>query len=289
MSPGASPLYKHSGRFSGTGLLLALAAPATVAFPLGYIYAYLIKYIPFIYLNFIITGGYGFASGAFTGWLLQRGKVRNNALAALAGVSAGFFALYFAWSAHIHSMFDHAPIVFYPEEILRGVNLLYQQGSWSLHGSEVKGIPLAIVWAVEAAGIIGLSTITAYAMVSQTPFCERADCWLSKERTISGLDAFSDPTQIAAFQAGDVSSLSKAKLRTTGSATFGRLKLKYSDGCDEFCTLTVSNVTSATDSKGNVKERVKIIAGNILLPKSMLNTLGELDKPKPEISAPVRA
>ena len=130
-----------------------------IRFPLGILYAYLIKWIPFIYLNFFLTVGYGCAFGFMTGWLLQ---VRESAqlryrrthwfqlLAWPRPTSVGT-AMFMPWSIESPTLITFAQ--------LRGLmGLLYDNGSWGIgvQRHSVTGIPLAIVWFVEAAIIIGI-------------------------------------------------------------------------------------------------------------------------------------
>src|SRR5579862_4665134 len=98
MSSNIHPFYSHSGKFGVHGPLLALIAGVFVAYPLGIAYSYLIKWIPFIYLNCLITAGYGFAFGFLTFFLLKFGKVRNGTLALLTALVVGLAALYGAWN-----------------------------------------------------------------------------------------------------------------------------------------------------------------------------------------------
>jgi len=158
--------YRHSGKFSPHGLALALIVPIAAGFLLGYVYAYLIKWIPFIYLNIFITAGYGGVIGFLAGWMLRVGKVRNNALAGICGLLAGLAGLYLGWNGHVHAYFEDAPVLCQPGEILKGMGYLYAHGSWTLKGEPVTGVILGIVWGVEALMIVGLSTLMTYVMIS---------------------------------------------------------------------------------------------------------------------------
>src|SRR5690606_11740140 len=142
-------------------------------------------------------------------WLMKFGKVRNNALAAIFGVYAGLAALYFQWNGHIHSLFDGAPISLLPDQIFSAMKAINEEGTWGLRsGGNITGIPLAIVWIVEAGIIVGMSAFLPYAMISNTPFCEHSRCWLDEEKTISTFEAFTQPAHVEAFKTRDLSPLS---------------------------------------------------------------------------------
>ncbi|HWY74445.1 MAG TPA: hypothetical protein VN281_02450, partial [Verrucomicrobiae bacterium] len=222
-------VYRHSGKFYAHGPFAAVVAAVVAGFPLGYAYAYFMKWIPFIYLNFLVTLGYGFFFGAVIGALMKWGKVRNTLVVLVTSLVAGFIALYFSWNGHIHSLFPDAPTICRPNVMLNGMKALYREGSWGLHGSgPVTGIPLAIVWVVEAGVILGLTTATAVGMIASTPFCENAMCWLDKKRTINTLAPFTDPAQVAAIKSGDLRPLTQARPKPTGADSWTRLTLKYS-------------------------------------------------------------
>ncbi len=274
--------YRHSGKFTPHGLALALLVPIAAGFPLGYVYAYLIKWIPFIYLNVFITAGYGGVVGFIAGWMLKLGKVRNNPLAGLCGLLAGLTGIYLGWNGHVHAYFEDAPIFCLPAEILKGMGYLYEHGSWNLKGETVTGVILAIVWGVEALMIISLSTLVAYVMISGSPFDERTEGWLDQEKKISTMEPFTQLAQLEAFKAGDLSSLSQARAKREGASTFGRLTIKHSPKCEEFFTVTVANVTVTIDKKGKITEKTQKLAGNIIVSKSMFEQMVKLEQLPPE-------
>jgi hypothetical protein len=279
----AFQIYRHSGKFGLHGPILALVAAAALAFPLGFAYAYLVKWIPFIYLNFLLTAGYGFVFGVVSAWVLRLAKTRNTGVAVLCGLLAGLFALYFEWSAHIHAVFKGAPVLCTPLQLWGGVQQLYEDGSWSLRGGgNVTGIPLAIVWGVEALFILGLGMLVPLGMIGDTPFCEQNQCWLDEEKKIDTLEAFTEPDHLSAFRQGDLAPLSKAKPRTPDSSTFARVTLKHSPRCDQFCTVSVANITVTRNSNGDPTEKTQELARNLMLPKSMFELIAKFEGFKQE-------
>ena len=93
-----SNYYKPSGKFSPISFVYFILV-CTIALPiLATIYAYLIWYIPIIYLNFLVTFGFGFAIAITVGYLVVRlGKVRNYGLAILFALIASLVAYYLQW------------------------------------------------------------------------------------------------------------------------------------------------------------------------------------------------
>jgi len=275
MSSNIHPFYSHSGKFTVYGPFLTLIAGVLLAYPLGIAYSYLIKWIPFIYLNCLITVGYGFAFGLVTYILLKFGKVRNNPLALLAALAIGLAALYGSWNGCAKALLgDKAPAFLLPWQMWRFVTILNENGSWGIgfaSSAPVTGILLAIFWIVEAAVIVGLAAVIPYGMIKSLPFCENHNCWLDKEKKIEKLDAFVLPGELAAFKVGDIAPLEQSRPRVPGSGRFARLTLKYHPECQDFCTLSISNVTMETDKKGNPKEVAQEIMSNLLVPIAMMD------------------
>ncbi len=72
-----SPYYEHSGVIGMFGPILMILFGLAGAVAGGAIYGYLIFYIPFIYLNFFITLGFGALVGYLVGMGAKIGKIRN--------------------------------------------------------------------------------------------------------------------------------------------------------------------------------------------------------------------
>jgi hypothetical protein len=155
---------------------------------------------------------------------------------------------------------------------------LYEEGSWALHhGDNITGIPLAIVWVVEAGIILGSSVVPTVRAIEDTPYCEQNQCWLDKAKQISTIEAFTDPAQVAALQGGDLGPLLLARPRAPESPTFGRLTLKHSPRCDQFCTVRVENIVTVTDKNGATSEKKVELTRNLMLPRSMFDLIAKFE------------
>jgi hypothetical protein len=279
MNSESLPVYRHSGKFGIHGPMLALVAATALGLPLGLAYAYLIKWCPFIYVNFLATAGYGLLFGLVAGFFLKFGKVRNTAFALFTGILVGCIAWYFNWSSHVYALFKGAPLFSFPNVILDVMKMLYNEGSWGMHNSgNVTGIPLAIVWLVEAGIIVGLAALTTMGFVSDVPFCEKNQCWLDQEKKISTLQNFTDPLHLLALKAGDLGPLVKAQPKEAGANAFARLILKHSPRTQEFCTVRIENVTTTQDKNGNRKEQVVKLTQNLKVPPSTFELLTKFEK-----------
>src|SRR5579862_2664988 len=129
MSSNIHPFYSHSGKFGAHGPILALAAGGVLAFPLGLLYSYLIKWIPIIYLNFLVTAGYGGLFGFITQKFLKFGKVRNNTLALLTATIVGLLAWYGSWNGCAKALVGaKAPWLLTPTQMSTFIRILYENG-----------------------------------------------------------------------------------------------------------------------------------------------------------------
>lgn len=267
-------------------------AAAAVAFPLGFAYAYLDKWLPFVLLRILVTFGYGFVFGMLATWLLKRGRVRNNAVALLGGTIVGLIALYFQWNGYVHMLTEGAPPLLSLDMLWQIMQVLLKQGTWSLKGgSNITGVMLGIVWLVEAGIIVGFSSLAPFGTIAATPYCETTHCWLDEERKIDALEAFTDPTQIAALQRDDLAPLLQAKPRLPGSATFARITLKHSPKCKIFNTLRLDNITTVIDKEDNPKETTTQLLRDLVLPASMFELITKFENfaapaPAPAADAP---
>ncbi len=278
MSTDTLETYRHSGKFNPHGVVLPIVAAAVLGFPLGYVYAYGLRWIPFIYVNILLTFAYGFGFGWLTSRILKASHVRNTTLATLCGLGVGLIALYWEWDGHLHALFTGAPWFFRPDQIVRGMGLLYKEGSWGFHGTTVTGIPLALVWVVEAAIIVGVATAIPAVFVRDTPFCEQTRTWLDEEKKINTLEPLLDETAIAALRAGDLMPLANMKAKFDGAAVYTRLILKRAPARTAFCTLRVQNVSVSIESDGKIKEQTEDFTGDLILPSSMHDLIARYEE-----------
>ena len=272
MEPLQLDSYRHSGKFAPYAPVLTLGAVCVVAFPLGFAYAYLTRWIPFIYLNVLLTIGYGFGFGWITGWILKRTQARSNGLALACGAAAGLIALYSEWNGHIHALFDRAPLVCRPQQIWAVMQILYEHGSWSFHSNgNITHIALAAVWLVEAAIIVGFSSALPYKRIANLPYCEKTRRWLDEERVYNTLESLTGADKIAALKTGNIAPLLDAKVKESGADAFTRLILKYSSESQTFFTLRVQSVARTFDKDCKVRETTTDLTGDLVLPHDMLD------------------
>jgi hypothetical protein len=158
---------KENSFFRG---LLIIALSLTILPLLGLIYAYCIWYIPFIYLNFILSVGIGLSVGAIINKTLPEHNAENKAFNRLLIIFASLIVFYFHWAVWVDLAINAGEyygidklgftasktkfsqlffLITNPEILWNYMADINKVGTWSLGSSVCKGILLALIWIAE--------------------------------------------------------------------------------------------------------------------------------------------
>lgn len=249
------------------GGLTALAC----AFVLAPIYALAIAYIPIVYLNAILTAGFGGLTGFGVVLALRAGHFQNAALSYLLAFGALVFAYWMhwvAWVAVLEWRSDMAvevlPLLF-PPVLMEIVGLVYEQGTWSVRSSDpVSGGMLGFVWVVEALIFFGAGLVGIVGLVGSGTYCARCKAWCDVLGT--RLLSYDDSGTLADAinQRGDWSALARAEPEA-GAAMFHTVEVSQCPSCRETSTLTLATVSISHDSKGNERRDTKVDADRVFI------------------------
>lgn len=171
-----SLFYEESGQTNLLGMVFAYTAVIVFTFIMGFLYEVFIRIIPFVYINFLLTFGYGAAVGFFVMLISRIVKCRSRKgrifLVAFAGLAANFFqwAAFFSYITDmqiptIKEYFYQIEMCLNPDYLFDFLGFVMKYGVWGFSGGTVNGFLLAIVWAVEALMIWGI----AIAIVWKSP------------------------------------------------------------------------------------------------------------------------
>lgn len=287
--------YKPSGKFSPSFILFFLLV-SLVAFPLlGLIYAYCIWYIPFIYINFFITLGFGFLVALCVNKVvIRKGKVRNPILALFIGFFAGIVALYFHWSVWIDLVINAGEsygserigvtvsnieflqvfsLIFQPSMVFEYIGMVNEFGTWGIRGATVSGAFLWVIWAIEFVVVVGVSSFLPY-LESKKPFSESTNSWY-EEITLPALSFIENKEQLIADITSNNHSgfdfLNKEVNKESDSHSIFTL-YKSKSGKNY---LTIDNKTSSFDSKGKVEFKSDEFVEYILIDGQLSKILSE--------------
>jgi hypothetical protein len=265
--------YRHSGAISLSGILLASTVGIAVAIVLGVFYSFATVHIPYTKINIVLTGFFGMAMGYAVGWGAKIGKVRNTFVASAYGFIIGLIGLYVAWGTDFIAR-DFIPngdtdylMAYSPSELMEYIKWFYENGAWSMSrgGKTVTGIELGTIWAVEAATIVGFSTLFARKFILNHPFCENCNCWTiikpgERRLSIVGMDEY-----LERLFSGNLTSLKHFRLAENDTLVMS-LDLATCPRCKETCYLTIKKVTISPDKEGNPQENSTPIVQNMLIP-----------------------
>lgn len=287
--------YKPSGKFSSIFILYFLLAVA-IPFPiLGLIYAYCIWYIPFVYINFFITIGFGFMVGfIISEFVIKKGKVRNPLLGVFIGVAGGLLALYFHWAIWIDLVINAGEsygskrigitvsnidflqtfsLIFRPDLVFQFMGEINEYGTWGIRGATVTGTFLWIIWLTELIIVIAVSGFLPY-LEAKKPFSESTNSWY-EEMVLPAFSYIENKQQIIASitqsNHADFESLSnEVNKEEDNHSIFTLYKSKSGKNY-----LSIENKTSKTDKNGKISfdnhQIVEYIAINSELSKLLLN------------------
>jgi hypothetical protein len=253
--------YEHSGATPILGLVLTIAGGLVGAVALACAYSYGDVYIPIVVLNVLLTGGFGFCMGWGVAFFARLGHVRNTLAPAVIAAVSGCVGLYVAWGVDRLARVgfpDDGDIlaVFAPHEMARYIRFFYDNGFWSLNPSHgggqpnmVSGIPLAIVWLVEAGAIVGIAAWAAHSWMHGSVYCERCQGWVTTQSDVCRIA----PADISSLQDrvanGDLAPLADAPRAEPTAKDYLRLDLACCDICHESNYLTLSQITTKLDRK----------------------------------------
>src|SRR4051812_13531862 len=174
--------YRPSGFFRPTVIVYFVIA-AVAGVMTAWLYQFLARWIPFIYINIILCGGFGALVGGFGALAIKQGHCRNPILAtvlALPLIGASLAATYYwDYRSVVSKVADETKrsVDEIKQELpMRDYVALKQRVGWKVKSSKMDGVFVLIVWGVEALLISGIGLwLTVGA--AREPYCERCNGW----------------------------------------------------------------------------------------------------------------
>lgn len=275
--------YSPSGRYSPLSFVLFAVTMVTAIPLLATAYAYAIWYIPFVFLNFIITVFFGLGTSyAVNTLVVKPGKVRRNSLATMFSLVGSLVALYVHWAIWVdlvvnskstgglsmigipNSSMDPGQVlglVLSPGTLLVIIGKISQFGTWGIKGVVPSGIPLLVIWLAEAVIIVAIPLMLSK-MISRKPFCEITRKWFKEEE----LPAYRLIEDVAAFRASlenlEVSPL-EGMSRAASTESDHCIVTQYTAPRSPHCYLTVCNNKARLNEKGETEFDEELLADRV--------------------------
>jgi len=186
--------YQPDSKAPPLGIAICLFLAIAVGLIGGLIYAYASWYIPFIYIQVILTAAFGFLIGFVMDWGFKWGKVRGFWNQKILALIAALIAFYCAWAIWEALVLEQSPfsLLLQPVAVWQTSRLFNTLGLWSISGdTPVTGTLLYVFWALEAAIIIGVAFFKAD---ESRPFSVAGNNWAKETKLFSRLP-MAEPTQ----------------------------------------------------------------------------------------------
>ena len=268
--------HKNSGSFGVLSPVYISVFGILSAIILGTIYAYAVFYIPFIYLNFLLTLGLGLVLGNIIGFAGKIGKARNKKLMLVSGIVVGLISLYVAWAAWILALSGHQALVLSPVILIQVLGEVGKEGVWSMFGYTPTGVVLYAIWLIEAGMIVWFTVVACKDFMGETPFCERCSCWAEEKFEIWPLSLPEDPEQVREqMEHGELDGLKALSPQPEGTAAYSSLTLRSCPSCEESRFLTFKLASTEVDSEGEATKNEVTVAENLILSSGQHRQLQE--------------
>lgn len=262
--PGRTLHYEHSGTIGFAGPVFMFSGAIAVAALTGSIYAYLVYWMPLVYVNGAACLAYGALLGMAIGQLGKAGSMRSSPFALLTGFFAGIFAVYFAWAVWFKA---HASVAIWnPGAIMDAAGKIAVEGLWSIGPVEFKGGLLKAVWWAEALVIIGGSTILAWSAVAEGAYCESCHEWLTQTAAIRDFEpVLNPPALIPRLERGDFAALAGLGKVPVSADRFTKLELWACQKCRFLFCMSLTDVNITKDAEGEVSEEEEILLDKLII------------------------
>ena len=263
-------LYKHSGKAPVGGMLLTLVGGLIAGLVLSVIYSFLIFWIPFVYINFFVTFGFGLLIGVAVGSIAKFGKIRNTGVVAMLALGVAIIAYYAHWVAWIEFAADTR--ITEPGALWQFLSTLATLGAWSIFGWTPTGFAMWAIWGVEAVMIVGLGTFSAMGIID-IPFCEDTGQWAKDEKLAVRFKTVGD----AASPESPMSLLGTLQPMAEASAAYAEVTIATADGSELRC-VSLDNVVVNTDKEGKESSTKTSVVRHMLFDRDSFERLLSLSK-----------
>jgi hypothetical protein len=222
------------------------------AFVSAYAYSFGLLHIPEAHLAAFATMAFGALAGAAAGFGLVWGHVRNKTAALAVGAISSAVALYLSWAMWIEAVLERdadngitwARLARHPRGVWYMMKLINRYGTWTFDNGKTPttGWQLWVVWAIEAALVIGIGIAVTIFVQRLHPYCETCGQWCRRTARLY-LAPVADVLQLK----GQVEAKNLQALEGLGPGSkrgdHTHIELDSCSTCGQFHTLSVGQVT----------------------------------------------
>ena len=281
----AAQYYQKSGKTSPMAYVYALLIALIAAPILAAIYTLAIWHIPFIYINFLLAGGFGFLLGVLIKmFVINKGKVRSGAIAFGLSIFVGLAALYIHWAmwsdivlnvsstgSGMFNIGETFSMMSQPAGLFSFIGEINNVGTWGFGDTAVSGTLLTVVWVIEAILIAGVAAVIPLGDTDE-PFCEINQEWFDS-KTLAPFAPFTVPAELkTSLENNDMTQLNELVGQADAEkSSFSKLTL-YANATNENY-LTISNMVSKVDDDGKYSHEEEVLIKNLKITEEVSNML----------------
>lgn len=262
--------YKPSGKVNPITLLI-LTVGLLLTLMLSFLYAYLLKSNPFIYLSILIFAGFIIGLAMITIFTISFGKIRNITGGIMISLLIGLTALYVSWAAIlpeiVGDMVNTRQLLTAPDQMWHLINFISRTGWYSIFGMDIHGFLLWLIWGLEALGIILVPIYSGYDRVKNHLFCEHCKKWGVEENNYICFYHPDKSVLIDQLEQGDLSFFQQANaIEPPPEKNFFALNIEKCENCKDMFTLAlVENEKERDDFVKHVLSKGLLIDKNFYL------------------------
>ena len=269
--------YTHSGVIPIGGAILCLVGSAVATAAVAFVYAFIIRWIPWAYLNFLATLGFGMWIGFCVAVLCKMGKIRSNFFVLFAWLVTFAVAYYAYWAASYwaHNGFGMGLRVLDPMVLAAFAEELFDKGSFGLFGANIDGWVLVAFWVVEIGCLLWFSYSIAVAEMNQ-PFCETCNEWTETEKGVAMYNSFGSEPEWDHLKQGDYSVLTRIPMLAASLPHYVRVDVEHCPKCGNSNFMNIYKVAVTKDDDGDESTEEEKILSNVILSHEQLTFVREL-------------
>ena len=263
--------YKESGIAPVPNLLFSFLLSSSIITLVSYYYSLLVTYMPFIYINFLMTMVFGYIIALVSYNFFTLFKIRSRKKLILFSILLAVVGIYAQWASYIYIIsiegVDLFPdLAFFtelfirPDYLINDIGVISENGAWEIFGIMFKGAALWLIWTFEIAIIVS----TTYYGVSNKgimPFSEASNEWYKKHTIETDFEAIKLRKDfVKSYSENPVNAIKS--LDKGNGFRYSKVHI-YKSKTDRKSLVSIENVMVTESGRGK-KETEEIIAPHFL-------------------------
>ena len=263
--------YRLSGEIGISALFWGPLYGVIAAIPLSFVYAYAVRYIPFIYLNFIISFFYVFLICIAYKVGEDKGNNRNRGFSFLGATLMGLLCLYIAWATFLFVLLKHEinyfKLLVNPPLLWELIQALVERGWFSIGSSKelVSGTFYAVLLGIEAVGYVVIFQWLG-TLEREKVYCENCSAWINPVVLPYPISSKLSGDILQTAQTGHIPWIQKLELENPATPSCIMLSQSCCDTCAQLKLLSAKKIEMVETKDGSEKKET-LLFQNLILSK----------------------